>query len=705
MRCLLVVLGWLLVPLLAHAQTTPATLIADRVTVEGNTRLVAEGHVEILYNDDRLRASRVTFDQDTGLLEIDGPLIMTSGEDTILIADSASLSPELTDGLLRSARLVLQQQLQLAAAELHRVGGRYSVLEKTVASSCQVCANNPVPLWQLRARRIVHDQQERQIYFDHTRFEVLGVPVFYLPRLRLPDPTLKRATGFLTPSLKFSNELGTGLKVPYFITLGDHADVTLTPYFSTDRTRTLEFRYRQAFRTGEIEFNGAVSRDDLRPGETRSYLFGKGTFDLPRDYVLSFNLESVSDRSYLRDYDYSNKDRLSSSVDISRTRRDEFIIAELIHLRSLRTSENNRTLPTSIAQSTYHRRLYPAAVGGVVDLQLQALGYARTSDGDVIGRDVSRLSGQAAWQRGWTTRAGMQLTAQTELNLDYYAISDDSTFANSITRATPFAAVELRWPFSKTTGTGVTHVLEPVAQLAWSPTESENVPNEDSLSTELDEGNLYALNRFPGRDAFERGLRGNLGLGWTRYDPAGWSLGTTVGRVFYAENLNQFPTGSGLEGTSSDWLAMVQLRTAGNLELTNRAIFDDGLGFTRDELRLSWFNDTFDLSSTYIWQEANIREDRPRDSSEWTFAGSYKFRPNWKAKSNWRYDFIGDRAQRAGLGLQYANECILVDVSLSRRFTSSTNVSPRTDFGLSVSLNGFGSGSDGTTFRRSCARY
>ena len=55
-----------------------------------------------------------------------------------------------------------------------------------------------------------------------------------------------------------------------------------------------------------------------------------------------------------------------------------------------------------------------------------------------------------------------------------------------------------------------------------------------------------------------------------------------------------------------------------------------------------------------------------------------------------RYDFEADRATRAGVGLEFRNECLLVDLSLSRRFTTSTSVKPTTDFGLSVDLLGFG---------------
>ncbi|MEC8794813.1 MAG: LPS-assembly protein LptD, partial [Pseudomonadota bacterium] len=158
------------------AQDAPpaATLIADQIRVDGLSRLVADGHVEIFYDGYRVQAGSITYDQDTDQLLIEGEIRLTSPSGTVLTAAAAELSADLTNGILRSARLVLDQQLQLAAAQIDRIDGRYSVLSKTVASSCRVCAGQ-VPLWRIRAERIIHDEDAQQLFFDHARFEVAGV--------------------------------------------------------------------------------------------------------------------------------------------------------------------------------------------------------------------------------------------------------------------------------------------------------------------------------------------------------------------------------------------------------------------------------------------------------------------------------------------------------------------------------------------------
>jgi len=526
----------------------------------------------------------------------------------------------------------------------------------------------------------------------------------------MPDPTLKRATGFLIPRLRTTSGLGSGIKLPYFIAIGDQADLTLTPYLTANRGRSVELRYRHAFRTGTIEVDGAVARDGLLPGEDRGYLLATGAFVLPRDFKLSFRLEEVSDPAYLLDYGVSNKDRLDSRFAINRTRRNENIAAEFTYFKSIREAEINSTLPSVIGDLTFHRRFGGGPFGGEAGLRFQTHSHRRVAeastdtDGDGIsdGRDLSRASLRLDWRRAVLMSNGLEVTGLGEVTADIYKISQDAVYGGKTTRIHGAGAVELRWPWLRTTQNAV-HVIEPIAQLVWSPSGAETLPNEDSALVEFDEGNLFSLNRFPGSDATERGVRANLGVSWTRYDPEGWNLGVTVGRVLRARDLDQFSAASGLDGRSSDWLAAVQLSSATGLQITNRLVFDDTFAVTKGEVRLDVPGSKYGVSSGYVWAAADSTENRPDPISELSFDAFYKLSDGWTSKASGRYDFEANRASQAGLGLEYKSECVLVDLSLSRRFTSSSSVEPTTDFGLSVELIGFGSGASPGPARK-CSR-
>ncbi len=691
--------------------TPPAVLVADDIQITRDRRLIAQGNVEAFQGQTRLTAQAIIYDPDTGKLTIDGPITIDDGDGVRILADQAELSEDLQNGLLSGARLVLNDQLQLASVQMNRVNGNYTQLYKTVVTSCKICADDPrPPLWQIRARRIVHDKAGQQLYFDDAQLRIRNVPILYVPRLRLPDPTQDRATGFLIPEIRSDSRLGTGLKLPYFIKLGEHRDLTLTPYLS-NQTRTLEYRYRQAFKRGRIILEGALSQDDLQPDDNRGYIFAAGRFDLARDFRLQFDIEVVSDDAYLSDYKYFNKDRLDSQIQLSRARRDEFLRLSYINYKSLRDQDDNNVLPSDVVEALYERRFFPSALGGEVRLAAAAHGHQRASDidfdangdGTVDGRDVLRLSVEAAWLRTFTM-GGLQAQTQLGFSGDAFDISDDATTPSTDSEVAPNAALTLRYPLVKQSASGARHVVEPIVQLAWVGGDGLNVPNDESTRVEFDEGNLLSLSRFPAPDRRDRGWSAAVGGTWARFDTQGWSASVTAAQILRQDAQPDFTTSSGLAGTDSDFLLAGQLRFAGGLSLSGRTLFDERFDLTKAELRGDWSNTRLDLAGSFIWIDEDPAIDQFEPIGEITFDGAYRIDRFWTASLDMRYDIEEGRAATAGAGLAYENECVRVGMSINRSFGDSTTIEPSTSLGLTVSLRGFAANTGERVEVRSCGK-
>ncbi len=530
-----------------------ASLIADSITVDPAGRVTATGNVEVFYQGTRLNAARVSYDRTGDQLTITGPIRITDADGTVLLADEAQLDRDLRNGVLVSARLVLDQQLQLAANEIARVDDRYTRLDRVVASSCEVCETSPTPLWEIRASRVIHDDLERQLYFENAQLRLGGVPILYFPRLRLPDPSVERSTGFLIPQFSSSSEFGTGVKLPYFIALGDHSDLTLTPYL-TSSTSTLEFRYRRLFRNGDFQAEGAISHDDIR--DSRGYFFGSGSLKLPRGYTATTQLEFVSDAAYLFEYGYSEKDRLTNQIAITRVRNKDRFRASVSEFRTLRDSEIpiRDTLPDRFLEAEYLREIPDLSFGGRTTASVGFYALQRPSSADVDGRDVNRISTAINWKRGWTLTPGIVASTELGFRADAYTTAQDSNFENELIRTVPRAAAELRWPMSRRTLDGGVEVLEPIIRVDVSDTGGDQVPLEDSRVIEFDEANLFSGSRYPGFDGAEDGVRVALGASWQRRDPDGWVLDVALGRVANLTGDLGFGEGSGLEGDRSEWL-------------------------------------------------------------------------------------------------------------------------------------------------------
>ena len=699
-RALFLTLCLALAPHIARAQEL-ATLLADRILVEPSGRITASGEVTVFYEGTELRAARVVYDRRSDVLVIDGPIRVIGADGTVILADQAELDRNLTRGVLTSARLVLDRQLQLAAGRIAREGERFIRLDRVVASSCEVCPGDPAPLWEIRARSVVHDSETQQLYFDNAQVRVAGVPILWLPRLRLPGPGLDRATGFLLPDFVSSSDLGTGVKLPYFIALGDHADMRLTPYLSSSTT-TLEFALRALPRNAALSVRGAVTRDDIEG--SRGFLFADFDWLLPRDFLLETQVELVSDPGYLFTYDYAQRDRLTNQIKLSRVREKDLLRASIAEFRTLREDEIpiRDQLTDRYVDVTYRRILPRLSFGGRTEVRFDAAALNRPSDLDVLGRDVSRIGVGLDWRAARVFGPGFLGAAELGLRADAYNIGQDSDFETNLLRVVPRAAVELRWPMQRRTAGGAREVLEPVLRIDWADPGGDAVPLEDSQVIEFDEGNLLAPSRYPGIDGVETGTRAAAAIFWHRDEAGGWGADVAFGRVFAFDGELGFAEGSGLQGDRSEWVAAARYSWADSFSLMSRSLFEDDFDFTLNETRIDWRFPRGRLGAAYISADPEPAEGRDDRLSELTANGRFDLTDTWSARGGLRYDFDAGRAARAELGLDFRNECIDLGLSLSRRYATSTSVDPTTEFAVNVSLLGVGDGDSRSAARRGC---
>ncbi len=687
---------------LAQEQTV---LLADRLDVTSGGVLSASGNVQVIFGDAQVSASAIRFAPETGL-EITGPIQLQLEDGTTLIfADQAQLDTDLQNGIIQGARMVLDARVQLAAAQIRRVDGRYTELKNTLASSCQICADNPTPLWQIRAKSIIHDQVAQRLYFDQPRFEFRGVQILSLPRISLPDPTAKRANGFLVPTFSTSDTLGLKLEIPYFVTLGDHADLTFSPLISA-RTRSLKLRYRRAFRSGTIELNGAISDDDIA-AKMRAYLFAEGQFQLARGFELTFDAETTSDTSYLAEYGLSSKNRLDSQIAVERVRRDQLIQAELTAFQTLRGRELSfaDTLPSLLGQARYEQYfdLSGTSIGGRARIGADATARWRSATTDVAGRDYLGLTFGADWQNVRILPSGieMRMGLGAEIRADF--VAQDSTYQPATTQTIPFAEVELRYPLIKTSDKGAFNSITPIVHLGWAERLGSTPPFEDGLLAELGAGNLFSGNRMPGRDDIETGAQLAAGLAWERRGPGGLDTNLLLGRIWRDEPATQFTAASGLSGRASDWLLATELRLTDQLSLSNTTLITEAFKARKSDTRLAFDGSMFSLAAAHSWSDQDPATNRNTPLSQLNLDGSYKFGGNWLGTGELTYDFETAKPIAAGLGMQFRNECLQLDLSLSRRFTGSGNILQNTDIGLEFAILGFGAGSNAGP-AQSCVR-
>jgi LPS-assembly protein len=280
-----------------------------------NNRVSAVGNVQIYYSGSTLETDRVIYDQTTKRLHAEGNVRLTDGDGKVTYGQIIDLSDNFRDGFVDSLRLDLPEQTRVASSRAQRSSGNFTVFENGIYTACEPCKDNPLkpPEWQVKAARIIHDQGEKMLYFEDARIEFYGVPLAYMPYFSVPDPTVKRKTGFLMPLVTTSSLYGVGMMVPYYWALAPDYDVTFSPMVTTQQGPLLQAEWRQRLVNGSYNIRAAgifqldrgqfVKAGDV-PGDRafRGSIESSGQFSLSDKWVWGWDTTVLTDKTFLSDY-------------------------------------------------------------------------------------------------------------------------------------------------------------------------------------------------------------------------------------------------------------------------------------------------------------------------------------------------------------------------------------------------------------------
>ena len=300
----------------------------------------------------------------------------------------------------------------------------------------------------------------------------------------------------------------------------------------------------------------------------------------------------ASDDSFLQQFDYSDADRLTSIVRVSRTRDDDYVELGTVGFQSLREDEDTATVPFVFPEFTYRRLIEaPLASAAGSGSTRKSLGILRDD-----GTNMVRAGGGIDWRRQWTAAARACWPTATARGgaRPLPGLGRPGQPDGFEARGMPTVVGRAALAAGRARPARAEHVIEPIAQVIYSDDLGEtDVPNEDSQLPEFDETNLFSLNRFPGQDRLETGLRANLGVSYTRYDPAGWSVGADARPGDPRRARAGLPRGHAASpgaGRTTSARVYARLRHAAS-RLVNRALFDTELDFRRNEFALAYDSD------------------------------------------------------------------------------------------------------------------
>ncbi|WP_074380826.1 LPS-assembly protein LptD [Bartonella doshiae] len=692
------------------------SLSANELIYNRDTNTVsAQGNVQIEYDNNKILAQKITYNHKTGRITAQENVVIIQKDGNKIYSNQIDITKDFGEGFVNALRIDTANNIHFVADNATRRNRQMTIFNNATYTACEPCSyiQNQKVLWKIRARKIIWNHTIKKIRFENSRFEIFGVPIVQFPTFELYDPTVKRASGLITPHFFYADYLGMGIKNSYFWNLAPHYDFTLSSTVYTQQGFLTEGEWCQRFKTGNYNIRFAhiyqmqpynFDSDTIDAQNTNRYMLAtKGNFHLNSRWTYGWDIFAQSDKHFSRTYkieNYNNPTQLSQLYLSGLTGKNhfdmrfyhftvqDFILSDPSHEH---LSQQAWILPRidysftpdqsiytgeltfhSNVQSIYRRHTDFSST----DWNSHPLNTTRISG---IAGNSFRLTNELKWKKRLITYNGLILTPILALRADIITtnthedrvvpIKNDSlsTLRDSTIRSMATAGLEVRYPFLIAFGKS-THIIEPTAQIFIRNNEQYigQIPNEDAQSFVFDATTLFQRDKFSGYDRIEGGTRANIGFRYFGNFNNDWSLYALVGQSFHLAGKNSFAEKdfvhvgdhSSLEATRSDYVALLSANHTSGLSLEMRGRFDKKTGaIRRSEIETVQKWQSFWAAVQYTYIAGQPDYEYTQDRKEISFQTGIKLAHFWSLNSYAGYDLVSNTFVKRGISLHYTDEC------------------------------------------------
>ena len=556
-----------------------------------------------------------------------------------------------------------------------------TILNKGVFTTCK--KRDKCPPWVISAEEIKHDKLKKIINYKNAWLKVYNVPVLYFPKFFHPDPTVKRQSGFLIPTLSNSNNFGLSANIPYYHVISDNKDLTFKPRIYADQNLILQSEYRQVNKNSDHIFDASIKTDDTKIHFFSNSIINLGlsAFDTSK---MKFNIEKTSNDTYLKTYNLkstlikntstlnsflsfeANRDDLSinSSIQVyenlGQTKNDryEFIFPTFDIIKNINTDDNfggSLSFKTSGYQKQYNTNLYEANL--VNDLIFSS---------DPIFKN-----------NGLKNNFNILLRNPNSLT------QNSSNTTESQYRLLSSFLFETSYPLKKNKE-NYDDYLTPILQLRYSPNKTKNLKDIDRR---IDINNIYSFDRIGSSSAVEGGQSITLGSEYKRTDKDDNKLiGLDLATVFRDEINEDLPAKSTIGNKSSD--------IVGNFYLKPNKLFNFEYDFSLDNsLKTSNYHSVktgFNVNNfvtTFEYLEENNLIGNENYVANKT---SYHFNESNSINFSTRKNKKTDLTEFYNLIYQYKNDCLIAAIEYNKNYYEDSDLKPSENIFFTLKIIPFG---------------
>ncbi len=668
----------------------PALIRADEIINDRDLNTVtATGHVEVDQGGQVLLADALSYNLKQDVIIASGNVVFTQVDGQVNFADYFELTGDMKQATARHMRILMADNSRFAAAALRRSNGDRNELDQAIYTPCAPCAQDPdsPPLWDLRARQIIHDDVAHTITYHDAWLDVDGLPVLYTPYFSHGDPTVKRESGFLAPSIFNNHIVGTGAREPYFQIISPYQDIVLDPIYTSNEGAGFASTWRARTMNGEMTTSASVANEPTTANLSKSTvgwnLIAQSQFSIDDTWRTGYDVALASDRDYMRYYNYP----LSQPYLTTRPYIEGFSGQDYAAVEAYAFQNQSDIIPapqtgvptktaTILPLITYSAQSSPGWQGGYWTFDTHGASIWRPDD-QTESRRVNTLT---AWHLPYTTSDGEVFRFTAQLRADAYdsnnIIGLTPGTANAY-RLVPQASVDWRYPLSKS-GEYVTQTLTPILLANIGPYggNSAKIPNEDSLDFELDDSNIFSPSLFTGYDRVASGPRLAYGSEYTITNHGDSAVDVLLGQSYQPHPDHVFQPGTGLDHDLSDLVGRINVQPSANLGIGySFRLAEQDFSVQRSEVQLTAGSRPLRATLGYVFlsqlSSASVFGEREQIN------GSVKAQITryWGVE----FDDVHDLGPNGGpllIGgrVSYEDECTIVELDGGVRYTTINTV-------------------------------
>ena len=684
----------------SFAAETDISFEADSVIInEEDGSLFATGNVIMKQAGMTLSADEVRYNKTEGRAVAKGDVVFVEADGATHKSDVMTLDSEFTHIVAETLRSRYPDGSFFTAKDGDIKTKSVSIFDGSRFSACNCdFENGETPIWDLRATSTRHNVETKTIIHRNVRMHIMNLPVGYLPYLAHPDWTVRRRSGFLTPTFLINSDLGFTASIPYFQVIDDTRDVEFTPFLYQRRGKALRTRYRQNWDDSELNmslYTASVETFKKNRESVAAIDAGYGA-RIGNGWDVKARFRRASQDTFMRRYKFNGDTKLQSDVVAERLKQDRYYRVEMSDIQGLNAADTPDREPTILPHVVYEKVAPGMRSGQRIRTEISAIQV----DNDE-GHNMSRWTGNLELHD--EIRTGRVVTDLKAGAIGtYYSIqkkpSDATTKTDDLGRITPQVSAGWRLPIAVTSNSR-SAIVEPRLQFVHvgGPDMTDDIPNRDSADYRIDEGNLFLLNRYQGYDYLRPGSRADMGVSAVAQDAV---LGEVSGFIGASYRMSGKAT-KGLAVNERDAVSDIVASLSVNPDLPiavswagRMASSDLTLNESRTNIagtygKLGFTVEHQQLAKSYFTSAASNLE-------ELKLTLSYDLPKGWTAKGTQVWDLSNGRRKRdsATAALQWTGgiqDCLTFNLDYDRDVESDRDISASDQFMLTINFKYLGS--------------